>query len=58
MAGPRDADAWWDALPAERRLQIWRWVAGGATTDTPAPNQLALIPGITPQHAEPGTTPK
>lgn len=39
----RAADDWWDALPAERREQIHRWVTQRRTGDAELPEeQLAL----------------
>lgn len=38
------ADSWWAGLPAERRVQIHRWVAQNKNAVSgPIPGQLALI---------------
>ena len=38
----READDWWDELPAERREQIHRWVTQRRGTEEPPEEQLLL----------------
>lgn len=43
-------DAWWDSLPADRKTQIFRWIAGREGVDFDHPHIdgqtdiLALLP--------------
>lgn len=38
------ADSWWEGLPVDRRVQIYRWVTQNKhATSQPLPGQLALI---------------
>lgn len=42
----READDWWDALPVERKVGLWRWVTGQGprppSVPPPADDQLAI----------------
>lgn len=39
-----EADDWWDALPVERKVQVWRWMTGREKRppERPPEDQLSL----------------
>ena len=41
-AASRDADAWWDSLPPNRRAQVHQWVSGHRGGHDPIPGQLTI----------------
>lgn len=43
MTDEAAANAWWDELPARRRIQIHRWIVAPGETHEETPEQLPLL---------------